>query len=1125
MQDVASAESILNFLHVRPVRLSSLPSITFAAFDAAKKSPFHKEIADIPESPTRRDEAVSKAEAFLKDEARYLHSAPKLLIEAAKELSEDSQKIDQLSTMLGKPLKDWLVDPKVQELRTRLWDSLYAQVLSPFSKPEDRAGIYLGIRSFHFLETALEKAPWPRMAWTKIQEVRALVPPDLVPRAASSIDADMEQKQADGLASLQVILEDVKALQFSARELRSKDKIYNQAATTPAATAAPPPGPTTTPGTSPPTPGPAPAPTPGPKPTPTSPGAGTGTAPGGVTIIVNPTGEQPPAAAPVEPCDMVTVSSVLSKSWVYDDNGDASGTLDPSTQAILNSRKVDFLNKEAPEIAGVFELESEVKADSFWKSLDPRIIPFVVRTDEFQELEELVPLPNGPAELYGPEPAPGSPQARGLRPLGIGDLLVVKQLLWKYEPGEVAHVENVLAHEYRNRSHTRVQETEETLITEVERLEETERDSQSTERFELQREVQQTVDSYTKLDAGVNVTASYGAVTFGAHADFALGQSSSDSNRSASDFAKEITERSVSKLTERKREERTRRTLQRTEEKNEHGFDNKAGASNITGIYRWVDKFYKARIINRGKRLMMEFMIPEPAAFYLYALANPAPDARDPVRPESPSYKPPKLSARELRPGDLSRYNYQEYVAKYGAQGVEAYPAETVRVSTGLAGTAAGEDQNEYATKDSSLAVPSGYSADRIVSWYTHVLFKEGKKSIFKVLIAGADIQDASVFGLEGSIPISVTGWGRGYNVSIKVVCSLLDKGRETWRIKTYQAIMEGYQRQLSDWRDQIAVREIRTGVQIEGRNPTFNRKIEQDELRKAALRLLTNEFAQTKVSGVWRSNEQFNAMQVGHNGYPELNPFESIVEGKIIQFFEQAFEWSNMTYRFLPYFWGRKDNWVKNYPLSDPDPMFIDFLRSGFARVVVPVNPAYTETVLHYLYTNEIWNGGEPPTLNDPLFVSIVDEIKNDNDADLNGAPICSMDSLQYPCIVEEFDIKLPTTLVWLQPNDSLPHFEIDPLPEQPAPPSKTEITLKLEARAKQIGATNWRKSVVDLCKVLGLPITFQYRRRLAQRLSCPASILSGKSFDLNVWLHARLLQLAYDNNGSVPVDLTANT
>ena len=91
---------------------------------------------------------------------------------------------------------------------------------------------------------------------------------------------------------------------------------------------------------------------------------------------------------------------------------------------------------------------------------------------------------------------------------------------------------------------------------------------------------------------------------------------------------------------------------------------------------------------------------------------------------------------------------------------------------------------------------------------------------------------------------------------------------------------------------------------------------------------------------------------------------------------------------------------------------------------MIVPVDSAYNETVLHYLNTNEIWNGGDPPTLDDPLYKSIVAELKSetDNDADAE-LDACSVDS-GYPCLVDEWEVKLPTDLVYLQKDATLPIF-----------------------------------------------------------------------------------------------------
>ena len=60
-----------------------------------------------------------------------------------------------------------------------------------------------------------------------------------------------------------------------------------------------------------------------------------------------------------------------------------------------------------------------------------------------------------------------------------------------------------------------------------------------------------------------------------------------------------------------------------------HELDNRqAGATKIRGIYQWVDKKYKARILNYGKRLLYDVVVPEPAAFLIDSLKKA-------VQPES----------------------------------------------------------------------------------------------------------------------------------------------------------------------------------------------------------------------------------------------------------------------------------------------------------------------------------------------------------------------------------------------------------------------------------------------------------------------------------------------------------
>ncbi|MBL0125866.1 MAG: hypothetical protein IPP83_00080 [Flavobacteriales bacterium] len=167
---------------------------------------------------------------------------------------------------------------------------------------------------------------------------------------------------------------------------------------------------------------------------------------------------------------------------------------------------------------------------------------------------------------------------------------------------------------------------------------------------------------------------------------------------------------------------------------------------------------------------------------------------------------------------------------------------------------------------------------------------------------------------------------------------------------------------------------------------------------------------------------ESFDAMRnnVAPFGYPEFSFTEATAEGKYIQFFEQAFEWDQMTYLFYPYFWARKKEWVNILHRDENDPLFMNFLQAGAARVLVPVRNNYVKAVLHYLNTGgEIWNGEDVPAPDDPLYVSIIDEIM-EADGYFEGGEIEG----------EPWLSKVPTSLVYLThgdtPND-LPDYSAD--------------------------------------------------------------------------------------------------
>ncbi|MDP3783502.1 MAG: DUF3597 domain-containing protein [Sphingopyxis sp.] len=86
-------------------------------------------------------------------------------------------------------------------------------------------------------------------------------------------------------------------------------------------------------------------------------------------------------------------------------------------------------------------------------------------------------------------------------------------------------------------------------------------------------------------------------------------------------------------------------------------------------------------------------------------------------------------------------------------------------------------------------------------------------------------------------------------------------------------------------------------------------------------------------------------------------------------------------------------------------------------------------------------------------------------------------------------------------------------------APPAEVDVDaiLTAEAAGKDL---NWRTSIVDLMKLLGIDSSLANRKELATELGYTGE-LDG-SAEMNIWLHKAVMRELAANGGKVPADLT---
>jgi hypothetical protein len=87
-------------------------------------------------------------------------------------------------------------------------------------------------------------------------------------------------------------------------------------------------------------------------------------------------------------------------------------------------------------------------------------------------------------------------------------------------------------------------------------------------------------------------------------------------------------------------------------------------------------------------------------------------------------------------------------------------------------------------------------------------------------------------------------------------------------------------------------------------------------------------------------------------------------------------------------------------------------------------------------------------------------------------------------------------------------------------APMQQVDVEAVLNNMQQQSGQQlNWRTSIVDLLKLLGLDSSLQARKELAAELHYTGD--TNDSASMNIWLHRQVMNKLAENGGKVPADL----
>lgn len=641
------------------------------------------------------------------------------------------------------------------------------------------------------------------------------------------------------------------------------------------------------------------------------------------------------------------------------------------------------------------------------------------------EIENTIP--------YHPRP-PAGPSY--LKPAGRTDLLLVRHATIGYRRAEIAHVENVLIGETRERDHTKRIFTRDELFESTEQESEETTDLQTTDSSELSNEVNEVVSENLSVEGSVETTYR-GATKVVAKVAGAFEKSSANTAKAASEYATEIVDRAVSRIFERTKRSTKSIFEQEVIEENRHHFiRDKNAEEHVSGIYQYLERVSRAKIFSYGERELYDILVPEPAAL-VWNLATPSIEDSDPID------KPDETFFNSLTFKNIGEY-IEEVIKAFKVVDFPKIPKPLhteVFVFSGI-----GSGDKGTLSRSESLRVPDGYlvdSADYTISVEDEGGDNKPNGGIFiGKIVALFDATTIPFDGNKGSVSDSFTSEqlvasqqsaiAVGINAenfhtivgAIQVHMRPSEQKLDEWALEAYSRVAVRFEQMQQDY-ELAVIRAEATQPEEEINLPSGARrrlkKMVRDELQRTAIGIMRN----TPVE-----YDLINDVITQRNPFPTTDIPALKTKEAEIQFLQQAFEWEHLSWVLYPYFWGRRvgtPGWKNTVVQDHPDPDFAAFLNAGIARLQISVSPGFEDLVKHFMETGEVYEGNGLPKMGDPGYVPFIDEQINS----LGGPG----EEVQWPPDDPiEWDVVTPTPLVLVRKvaEKQLPTWDADTSEEE---------------------------------------------------------------------------------------------
>lgn len=658
----------------------------------------------------------------------------------------------------------------------------------------------------------------------------------------------------------------------------------------------------------------------------------------------------------------------------------------------------------------------------------------------------------------------------------VADLKIVEIETVAYRPSEIAHINNVQPGEKQMKKNRRLKRTEtfESFFQQDEFSKET--DTQSTERFSLERSAQSINERQQSFNLDASVTASYGLVTGTVNTGYNTSNSVTNANSTSQQYAKEFIQRVIDKSSQIIRTECSFKTAEEFEETVKHEVDNQASIVPKSYVYRWLNKMVKGTLKNYGKRLMIELTIAHPSHYYLSRLvknevgnevANLPPDPRKLTAKDID----PTCSDFKILPSFLDEANYTTIADKYNAK-LNA-PPEVYKI---ISESKAEYGENVKRAHHYEIIIPEGYYAEECTFIFTqdkiainnssgndhHMRMFIGTNSVYDITqrltldnlpntnvntpydentgynsvnVGSASQASSSTIkgrmklnNQENKLGVVVTGGSLHFSYTIEVTCKVKPETYSEWVLQSYYTLIEAYE----GMKEASNSKSSSYSLENLGMHPLKKKEFLRTELKREALKKMLD------CNSLGASFTLNDGYKYGHEY--TMDCCLDNVNGAQASFLENVFEWDNMTFKFHPYYHANKSEWLKLLKLEDEDPLFEAFLKASYVTLQIPVQRDRDKEIaaINFIYSNTINSNAAIPRAASPLLAELGDPVVNFT-RDINNQPIQIPDS-----VVDIGFFEMPTDLVILEKGTE-DGVDVRRYPEDPSAPNSTVIIPKV--------------------------------------------------------------------------------